>query len=109
MSNPSGLDVGNQMKTTRRPFDSRQLTLTRGFRAQPEPALRGKLLGLTAAQIRRLAQIYFRWAKQMFLLADLMDRDASLPVPSPRAQAPAIPDLRGAPFPHERSPGPWRN
>jgi hypothetical protein len=56
-----------QHRSSKRPFDSRQLTLD--FRVKVEPDSDEELLGKTPEEILALGRWFYRLAKQCFLIA----------------------------------------
>ena len=66
-------------------FDPRQLPLE--FRVQVEPALQGATRGKTPDELAALARVYYRWAKQLWVLEGALRRDAGPPPPPPAGRA----------------------
>lgn len=84
--------------TMKKVFDPRQLPLD--FRVQVEPALRGAAVGKTPDELAALARVYYRWAKQLWVLETALRQDCDLPPPPPAERPP--PCLRSKPMV-------WRN
>jgi hypothetical protein len=66
--------------------DSRQLKLD--FRVRVEPVLEKTVIGRSVEEVESLARAHYRWAKQLWVLHEVMQRDGVPCVPAPRRRVP---------------------
>lgn len=66
--------------------DARQLKLD--FRVRLEPVLEQTVIGRSVEEVESLARAHYRWAKQLWVLREVMQRDGVPCVPAPRRRAP---------------------
>lgn len=66
--------------------DARQLKLD--LRVRVEPVLEQTVIGRSVEEVESLARAHYRWAKQLWVLHEVMQRDGVACVPAPRRRMP---------------------